>query len=208
MKIRNLPDLKKAFGSYNQAALALGMSPQALHARLIKSGKLPTTLYFRQIAVLKEHGHKADRSLWGFRRGGRIMHVVSELFGPPRRWVDTVRWSTSAAGSAMPKARPTVAARKAGASGSAGKIPALPVWTRGLPSAFFALRLAMTQTYRSNWGVSQKNDEGWDVIWRGQKIDVKRTDFNGRFLIWPLTKRREYETAIFDYLVLVKSEGG
>jgi hypothetical protein len=66
MLIRSVADLKYAYGSYRQAALALGMTPQALHLRLGASGKLPPAKYFQQRAILEEHGHKVKPSLWGF----------------------------------------------------------------------------------------------------------------------------------------------
>lgn len=65
MLIRDFPDLKEAFGSYNQAALALGMSRSGLH-NAMKRGRLPATQYLRQSAVLKSHGHKAEATLWAF----------------------------------------------------------------------------------------------------------------------------------------------
>jgi Zn-dependent peptidase ImmA (M78 family) len=66
MKIRTLPDLKRAYGSYNQAALALGVTRQALHRRIVDFGNLPAGQYFRHKAILEGHGHTVEPSLWGF----------------------------------------------------------------------------------------------------------------------------------------------
>ena len=66
MIISTLPDLKEAFGSYRRAALALRMTPQALHLRLGASGKLPATQYFQQKAILEGRGYQVEDGLWDF----------------------------------------------------------------------------------------------------------------------------------------------
>lgn len=65
MRITDFDDLKKAFGTDTAAALALGMSRQHFSSCRIK-GALPMRHYFVQLDVLKQQGHDAPKSLWGF----------------------------------------------------------------------------------------------------------------------------------------------
>lgn len=65
MLIRTIPDLRTAFGTYVEAAEAIGMTPQALNdAR--RRGNLPRQRYFSQKSILEHHGHRTNPSLWGF----------------------------------------------------------------------------------------------------------------------------------------------
>jgi hypothetical protein len=46
----------------------------------------------------------------------------------------------------------------------------------------------------------------WDILFGGQRIDVKQTGLHGRYLIWPKNKNGIYLSKDFDLLTLVKND--
>jgi hypothetical protein len=47
-------------------------------------------------------------------------------------------------------------------------------------------------------------DRGYDLIWRGLRVDVKRTTKFGSYMIWPINKRFFFGAAEFDILLLAR----